>query len=232
MNYLNSADMSLTNSLIAKYIYDNHNCFMKESINKISKSSDFSQSSISRFMKNEANTDLLSYRTVEFLTEHTLENILSTISSASDEDVIEMACKEIQSIQTMKNKLDMISKQLLSSKHILFVGHECALGTTYQLQSSLLLMNIPTYSPFNYANHEYFIKNVNSNDAIVVVATNNEFSKFDIIQNNLHTLEMSQAKKILISTIQNYKYRNVFDTVVELTPMNETFAIFKLQIFF
>lgn len=231
-NYLNTADMSLTNSLIAKYLYDNHLRLMHESINSISKSSDFSQSSLQRFMQNVANTDLLSYRTQEFLTAQMFTNFFASLISMNDEDIIEHAIAELRSVQDKKKELDLLSKIMISKRHILFLGSEYALSCISQLQSALLFKNIPSYSPYDFSNHEFYIKNMKENDAIVVIAINNEFSKNDIVKNNLDLLQSLPAQKILLTTIHNYKFQKYFDFVINLETHNEFFSPFKLTIFF
>lgn len=234
MNYINSSDVSLTNTLVAVYLYEHHDCLMNKSINFISKDSPFSQSTISRFMTHIVGSDLLNYRTNEIYVKSFLTSKLAVVPLKKDLDIIEMISDEVKDIQNINPDIwNNLTNQLLQSKHILFFGTEHSIIVTESLQNTLLFLNVLPYAPRDYSASEFFVKSMKEEDTIIVLSIDPDWIQSPEVTSSLEKLQLSNAKKLLLTTLPvDSNIQKYFDETIHINVKNEFFTDFKTAIFF
>lgn len=234
MKYINSSDVSLTNTLVAIYLYEHHDCLMNKSINFISKNSPFSQSTISRFMTHVAGSDLLNYRANAIYVKSILATKIAELPLKNDLDIIEMISDEIKDIQNINPDIwSNLTNQLLQSKHVLFLGTEHSIFVTESLQNSLLFLNVLPYAPRDYSSFEFFIRSMKEEDTIVVLSIDPDWIQSPEVISQPEKLQLSNAKKLLLTTLPiDSNIQKFFDETIHIKVKNEVFTNFKTAIFF
>ena len=216
MEYLNTSDLEGINAEVAKYLYENHDKLLTQSVNRISLDSYFSQSTLSRFFTQFCNTNLNDYRKCDSEGMGYTRSYFKYLNEFSFESFKENLEENIRYIEKNHTKLEKIVKELQSHKRILILGHAHPLDTTYLFQSTLLYYNHPTYAPYNYLAQEKFARDMDENDMIIGLVLDEIWISSPIVAPFKNILKDSKAYKVAVVPSDNTSSGDYFDETLAL----------------
>ncbi len=216
MEYLNACDMYGTNADIAKYLYENHDKLLTQSLNKIASDSYFSQSSLSRFFKNVCGASLDDYRKGDAFGIGYIQSYLTHPNEFSFDLFRENLEKNITFLENNNLKLKNLTRNLETHNRVLFLGNAQPLNTTYSLQSALVYYNHPSYAPYNYLSQEKLASDFGEGDMIIGLVLDEAWVSTTIAQSFKQILSNSNAYKVAIVPNNNSSSIEYFDESIVL----------------
>lgn len=205
-DYVNTSDLSSTNSQIAKFCLDHPDLIHTCSLNKLSEASYFSQPTLSRFFNNVCNLSFIDYVKSDVKGKQEVKNSILSYFTLSNIDQI----KKLQNMVGLEDKeIYKIVNNLYQSQRLLIIGPTFFQGYSHSLGTALLYYDKTIYSPYSYEAQSLLIKEMNNQDIVVIHSLSKEWENTDLMHHYEKILSHSSSIKYSIclkETIPEYRF--------------------------
>ena len=205
-DYVNTSDLTSTNSQIAKFCLDHPDLIHTCSLNKLSDVSYFSQPTLSRFFQHVCGLSFNDYAKKDLEQTHEVKKIVfSFLTPSTNEQIITLR----NLIGFSQKNLDTIIYRLTHSRRILVTGPTFFQSYTHSLGTVLLSCNKTLYAPYDYAAQEFLINDMGKEDIIFIHSFFKEWEYSNQMYHYEKLLSHSNVTKFVIclkETVPEYNF--------------------------